>query len=141
MYERTESTPYVGPDVSYTTQGIAIIAIILVIAAAFAFAPPRDPSKVIPGVACSVLSETEVGTVLGTPVRLVPTTGTVCRYVATDGSTERSAIVVARRVLTPRPRVAYTVEVSEPDGGTQLAEIERVRLTQLIPRPGSIAQR
>ncbi len=139
MYERNYSEPYVGPNVPYSTQGLAIIAIIVAVVAAFAFAPPRDPSKVIPGVACSVLSETEISAVVGTPMRLSPTTGTVCRYVATQSDKERSVMVIARREVTPHPRVAYTVEVVEPERAAQLASHEKSRLVALIP--GHVAQR
>jgi len=107
--------------------------------AAFAFAPARDPSKVIPGVACSVLSESEIANVVGTPVRLSPTTGTVCRYVATESDKERAVTVIARREISPHPRVAYTVEVTEPQNEAQLASNERHRLVALIP--GHVAQR
>ena len=137
MYERNYSEPYVGPQVPYSTQGLSVIAIIVAILAAFAFAPARDPSKVIPGVACSVLSETEISSVVGTPVRLSPTTGTVCRYVSTESNTDRTVMVIARRELTPQPRVAYTVEVVEPS--PQLASDEKARLVALIP--GHVAQR
>jgi hypothetical protein len=137
MYERTYSDAYVAPNVPYSTQGLAIIAIILVIVAAFAFVPARDPSKVIPGVACSVMSETEIAAVVGSPVRLSPTTGTVCRYVATAGNTERSVLVIASREETPHPRLAYSVEVVEPNA--QLASNEQHRLMTLIP--GHLAQR
>jgi len=139
MYERNYSEPYVGPHIPYSTQGLSIIAIIVAVLAAFAFAPPRDPSKVIPGVACSVLSETEISSVVGTPMRLSPTTGSVCRYVGTESDKERSVVVIARRELTPHPRVAYTVEVVEPEHAVQLASHEKSRLVALIP--GHVAQR
>jgi hypothetical protein len=137
MYERNYSEPYVGPQVPYSTQGLAVITIIVAMLAAFAFVPARDPSKVIPGVACSVLSETEISSVVGTPVRLSPTTGTLCRYVATEASNERSVMVIATREVTPHPRVAYTVDVVEPS--PQLASYEKSRLVALIP--GHVAQR
>ena len=139
MYERNYAEPYVGPEVPYSTQGLAIIAIIVAVLAAFAFAPPRDPSKVIPGLACSVLSETEISAVVGTPMRLSPTTGTACRYMATEGNTERSVMVIAHRDVTPHPRVTYTVEVIEPEGDVQVASSEKGRLVALIP--GHVAQR
>ncbi len=139
MYERNYSEPYVGPQVPYSTQGLSVIAIIVAILAAFAFAPARDPSKVVPGVACSILSETEISAVVGTPMRLSPTTGTVCRYTATESDKERSVMVIARREVTPHPRVAYTVEVVEPQQDVQLASHEKSRLVALIP--GHVAQR
>ena len=137
MYDRSFSEAYVAPNVPYSTQGIAIIAIILAVVGAFAFVPARDPSKVIPGVACSVMSETEIGAVMGSPVRLSPTTGTVCRYVATEGDQERSVLVIAHREVTPHPRVAYAVEVVEPSA--QVASNEQHRLISMIP--GHLAER
>lgn len=139
MYERNYSEPYVGPQIPYPTQGLAVIAIIVAILAAFAFTPPRDPSKVIPGLACSVISETEISAVVGTPMRLSPTTGTVCRYVGTEAGKQHSVLVIARRELMPHPRVAYTVEVVEPERDVQLASNEESRLVALIP--GHVAQR
>lgn len=139
MYERNYSEPYVGPQIPYSTQALATIAIIVAVLAAFAFAPPRDPSKVIPGVACSVLSESEISAVVGATMRLSPTTGTVCRYVGTINDKERSVVVIARREISPHPRVAYTVEVVEPERDVQLASNEKSRLVALIP--GHVAQR
>ncbi|MGH7715258.1 MAG: hypothetical protein ACREML_04595, partial [Vulcanimicrobiaceae bacterium] len=121
----------------YSTQGLAAVAIILAIMAAFAFIPARDPSKVIPGIACSVISETAISAVLGAPVRLSPTTGSVCRYVATEGDEARSVFVIAHPEVTPYPRTAYQIEVVEPS--VQLASNERHRLLTLIP--GHLAER
>lgn len=114
-----------------------MVAIILAAMAAFAFVPARDPSKVIPGVACSVISEVEIGSVLGSPVRLSPSTGSVCRYVSTEGGSQRSVLVIAHRENTPQPRTAYRVEVVEPSA--QLASNEQHRLLTMIP--GHLAQR
>ncbi len=139
MYERNYTEPYVGPQIPYSTQGLAVVAIIVAMLAAFVFTTPRDPSKVIPGVACSVLSEAEISAVVGTPMRLSPTTGTVCRYVGTESDKDRSVVVIARREITPYPRVAYTVEVVEPEHHVQLASDEKERLVALIP--GHVAQR
>jgi hypothetical protein len=74
---------------------IAPLATFVALLALFAFAPPRDPTKVVPGIPCSVLSENEISAVLGSPMRLMPTSGAVCHYVAmTSGAP--SLFVVAR---------------------------------------------
>ena len=140
MYERNSIEPYSGPTVSASQQFIAIAAIIVAIFAAFMLAPARDTSKVVPGIACSVLSEAEITAVIGTPVQLLPTTGNVCRYVATAGQTERSVVVVAHRIDVPQPHMAYTIAVVEPQRDEAAAENERGRLAALIPKPG-IAQK
>src|ERR1700681_441830 len=41
------------------------LAIFVALFAMFAFAPPRDPTKVVPGMPCSVLSENDISAVLG----------------------------------------------------------------------------
>jgi hypothetical protein len=71
------------------------IALLLGLFAFLAFAPRRDPAQTIAGLPCSVVSENTAGQILGTPVRLLPTTGTICRYVSAKDS-ERSLYVVAR---------------------------------------------
>jgi len=76
------------------TATFVVIAIILI---SFILAPQRNPSELVRGVPCSVLSETEIGAVLGTHVQLEPTSGNICRYVSTDRSDERNLIVVAKR--------------------------------------------
>jgi len=141
MYERINPEPYAGPEPSNTTQGLAIIAIILAILLTIWFAPPRDPSKVVPGISCSVVSETQISAVMGTDMQLLPTSGSLCRYVATNSDVERSVIVVAHRVESPRPHNAFTVEVIEPISQGQSAQTERRRLVALIPRAGTIAVR
>ena len=76
---------------------LASVAIFVALFAMFAFAPPRDPTKVVPGIPCSVLSENDISTVLGAPMRLMPTSGAICQYVATTTSGAPSLFVVARR--------------------------------------------
>ena len=71
------------------------LAAFVALFAMFAFAPPRDPSKVVAGIPCSVLSENDISAVLGTPMRLMPTSGAICQYVSmTSGAP--SLFVVAR---------------------------------------------
>jgi hypothetical protein len=69
--------------------------------AALGFAPRNDPAKTIAGLPCSVVSENEASLVLGTTVRLLPSTGTLCRYVSTGAPLSRALIVVARREDEP----------------------------------------
>ncbi|HWT05406.1 MAG TPA: hypothetical protein VN224_06595, partial [Xanthomonadales bacterium] len=54
---------------------LAIFVALFAMFAMFAFAPPRDPTKVVPGIPCSVLSENDIGAVLGAQMRLMPTSG------------------------------------------------------------------
>jgi len=140
MYQRN-TEPFSGPNLSASQQFITITAIILAILAVMAFSPRRDTSKVVPGIACSVLSEAEIGAVIGTPVQLLPTTGNVCRYVATSSESERSVIVVAHRVDAPQPHLTYSVAVVEPQRDPGTAENERARLVALVPRGGNLAQK
>jgi hypothetical protein len=76
---------------------LASVAIFVALFAMFAFAPPRDPTKVVPGIPCSVLSENDISAVLGAQMRLMPTSGAICQYVATAASGAPSLFVVARR--------------------------------------------
>jgi hypothetical protein len=76
---------------------LASVAIFVALFAMFAFAPPRDPTKVVPGIPCSVLSENDISAVLGAPMRLMPTSGSICQYVSTATSGAPSLFVVARR--------------------------------------------
>ena len=78
-------------------KALAILATFVALAAMFAFAPPRDPTKVVPGIPCSVLSESDISAVLGAPMRLMPTSGTICQYISTTTSGTPSLFVVARR--------------------------------------------
>ena len=71
------------------------VALLLGLFAALGFAPRNDPAKTVAGLACSVVSENEASLVLGTRVRLLPSTGTLCRYVST-ASVAPSLFVVAR---------------------------------------------
>jgi len=72
-------------------------AILIALFAVLAFAAPfqHDPAKVVAGVPCSVLSEDDISAVLGEPMRLMPTSGTVCQYVATGAGTSRALFVIA----------------------------------------------
>ena len=72
------------------------VALLVVLFIAFAFAPARDPSKLVAGVPCSILSEQQIGAVFDAPMRLRPTDGTVCQYVSTDSHKQGMFFVIAR---------------------------------------------
>ena len=78
-------------------KALASLTIFVALFVMFAFAPPRDPTKVVPGIPCSVLSENDISAVLGAPMRLMPTSGAICHYVSTTASGAPSLFVVARR--------------------------------------------
>jgi hypothetical protein len=80
--------------------------VLLALIALFTFAVPRDPTKVVTGLPCSVLSEASVSAAFDTEMRLMPTTGTVCRYVATGGGSSRSLVVIARGGTSLPPATA-----------------------------------
>lgn len=74
----------------------AAAALLLIVAfAVFGYVAPSDPriARLTP---CAVLSEQQVSDVFGQPMRLMPTSGAVCHYVATNGADQSSLFVVAR---------------------------------------------
>lgn len=101
LYAKTLSSyhglNYQDPDPSELKRAAMATVILVALFAMFAFAPPRDPTKVVAGIPCSVLSENEVGAVLGAPMRLMPTDGTICHYASTANGPSRALFVVARR--------------------------------------------
>ena len=88
-------------DPSEFRKSAVATAILVALFALLGFAPHRDPTKVVAGVPCSVLSEKAVGSVLGTTVQLMPTNGTVCQYVSTGADGPRSMFVIARHDTHP----------------------------------------
>src|SRR5471030_3168270 len=82
---------------------IATAALVAIFGLLF-FAPRNDPSKVIAGIPCSIISENAIASVVGSPVRLMPTNGTTCEYVPTGSSAQRSVFVIAHQ---DSPTVAY----------------------------------
>ena len=136
MYSRPSYDPNAGLDVSKSTQGVAAIAIILLIVAALAFAPPRDPSKVVAGIPCSVIPETGISLVLGTPMRLLPTTGTVCRYISTTKDPQRTVLVIAQQ---GEPRT-YKVVVIAPKSDANVIAAQQARLTNLVRGAQAVAR-
>ncbi|MBV9409272.1 MAG: hypothetical protein JO164_10655 [Candidatus Eremiobacteraeota bacterium] len=85
------------PDSLELQRAIIAIAVMIAAVVAFlAFAPPRDPSKVVSAYPCSVLSETQISAVMGAPMRLMPTSGSVCQYASTTGNENHTLFVIAR---------------------------------------------
>ena len=80
---------------------VAVVTLLALLFVAFALAAPHDPSRPERGVACSILSEMNVSTVLGTQMQLMPTNGTVCRYVAAGRRDAPTVFIVARHDLQP----------------------------------------
>jgi hypothetical protein len=76
-------------------RAVAATVLLIALFSIFVFGPRHDPTKVVAGVPCSVLSEEQISDVLGAPMRMLPTSGTVCQYVATT-SGSRSLFVIAR---------------------------------------------
>lgn len=141
-------------DAADLTRAGVCVAITLAVAGFFAAAPPRDPSKVVSGLPCSVLSEQAIGNALGTTVQLMPTSGTVCQYVATEGDVPRSVFVVAHRdsaspsaasssggSLSVRSGAhAYTVTIVQPSSDPQQIRADELRLARMMPH-AVVAQR
>jgi hypothetical protein len=73
------------------------IAVIVALCVLLAFAPKRDATKVVRGMPCSILSETEISAALGAPMLLMPTSGAVCRYVSTGSTATPTLFVIARQ--------------------------------------------
>ena len=53
----------------------------------------HDPDRLVPGVPCSILTEDQVGSILGGPVRLMPTDGQTCIYASTGEAPAREVLV------------------------------------------------
>lgn len=93
--------------------GIASVAIVIAALALFIFGPRHDPTKVVAGIPCSVLSETDIGAALGTPMQLMPSDGTICRYVPTDPSRTHTLYIIAQHGIVPSD--ATTISGTAPD--------------------------
>jgi hypothetical protein len=100
------------------------IALLAIFGVLFLFAPPADPSKVVAGLPCSVLSENAISAVFGTTMRLMPTSGTVCHYVATQTSSDVSLFVIAHRETH---KVTFDV-VPRPANGFAQTKLVRLAL-------------
>jgi len=86
-----------GEDRAKTKKASIAAGITIALLALLFFAPRNDPAKVVAGIPCSVLSENTIGSVIESPVRLMPTSGTTCEYVPTDGRAQRTVFVIAHR--------------------------------------------
>jgi hypothetical protein len=122
-------------DISPKRAGIAALVLVAMFSI-FAFAPPRDHSKTVHGLPCSVLSEDEIGAVLGTPVQLMPTSGAVCRYVSTANGPSRSVFVIAHGGA-PRSYAFHVVPQSANDA---VAAADETRLQRLVRRQVAAAR-
>jgi hypothetical protein len=141
--------------------GIASIAIVIAALALCIFGPHHDPTKVVVGIPCSVISEAEIGATLGTPVQLMPSDGTICRYVPTDPRHTHTLYVVAQRGIVPSdattisdsaaaasPAVTvrtgarrYTLRVVPAGPDTRATHTAELRLAKLVQRPVIAANR
>jgi len=135
--------------------GIASVVIVIAALALCIFGPRHDPTKVVIGMPCSVLSEAEIGATLGTPMQLMPSDGTICRYVPTDPRHTHTLYIIAQRGIVPSdattipepasassPAVTvrtgtrrYTVRIvpAAPDSAASYAA--EMRLAKLVQRP------
>lgn len=104
------------PDPTETKRAVAAIAILVALFSLLAFARPHDPTKVVSGVPCSVLSERDISAVLETEMRLMPTSGTICQYVSTGTASSRTLFVIARHDTTVPASIARE-SVSVPHVG------------------------
>src|ERR1035437_501408 len=93
-------------DAGLKARVFGAIAVIVALCVLLAFAPKRDATKVVRGMPCSILSETEISAALGAPMLLMPTSGAVCRYVST-GSTATLFVIARQDTALPSP-VAQT---------------------------------
>jgi hypothetical protein len=106
---------YANDDPGEARKALIATAILIALFVLLMFAPRHDPTKVAAGIPCSVLSESAIGSVLGTQYQLMPTSGTTCQYVATDSNTHRTLFVVARR--DPNAPAALAGEEGTPVNG------------------------
>jgi hypothetical protein len=77
-------------------RSVAAALLLIALFALFAYVAPNDPTKVLSHAPCSVVSEQQVSDVLGTPMRLLPTSGAVCQYASTSGEPAPTLFVIAR---------------------------------------------
>lgn len=119
--------------------GIASVAIVIAALALCIFGPRHDPTKVVVGIPCSVLSETEIGAALGTPMQLMPSDGTICRYVPTNSGHTHTLYIIAQRGIVPSE--ATTISDTAP-GASPAVTVRTgsrryiVRIVPAAPNPG-----
>ena len=94
------------PDSPTIARVLGAIGAVVALCLVFVFAPRHDATKVVTGMPCSVLSEAEISRALGTQMRLMPTSGAVCRYVSTGMTAAPSLFVIARHDPTEPPSIA-----------------------------------
>jgi hypothetical protein len=106
MFAYHDLSLYGASEPGDVKRAAAATFVLLGLVALFTFAAPRDPTKVVAGLPCSVLSEASVSATFDTEMRLMPTTGTVCHYVATGNGSSRSLFVTARGGTSLPPSTA-----------------------------------
>jgi len=142
-----------GDDRTHLRRALAALALFAGFVALFAFAPPDDPTKVVAGLPCSVLSENEVAGVVGTPMRLMPTSGAICHYLPSQTESDAAVFVVAHHDASlsgrlPNGAVAvhagpyvYTIAVVGRDAARPAPSDAAQRLAKLVQRPIIAANR
>ena len=121
----------------------ASVALLLLVGlfALLAMMPKRDPTKVVAGIPCSIVSESQVGDVFGMRMRLMPTEGTICHYVAANTSQQADLFVIATSsdepstaVLRVKPAPAFAHRgslkyefVAMPEGADAATAVARER--------------
>jgi hypothetical protein len=141
--------------------GIASVVIVIAALALCVFGPRHDPTKVVVGMPCSVLSEAEIGATLGTPMQLMPSDGTICRYVPTDPRHTHTLYIIAQRGIVPSdatvladsasaasPAVTvrtgtrrYTVRIVPAAPDSRAVYATEMRVAKLVQRPVIAANR
>jgi hypothetical protein len=141
---------YEPPEKMDFLRASAALLLLVGLFALLALLPKRDPTKVVSELPCSVVTETQVGDVFGTRMRLMPTEGTICHYVAANTSQQDDLFVIAlteggasaapRTDAQPAPvfvrRGARTYEfVAVPNGLDAISAMSREhRLASLVTR-------
>lgn len=162
MYERYPEQSIERDDASKSALAIATFVLAAIIFAAFALAP-RDSGKLVKGVSCSVITEREISSILGTQMRMLAPSGNVCRYVST-GEESSTLTVIARQ--NPRPPAewgemqtdslhlvghdgalyvrsgdkSYILMLSQPGQSSQAVTDGELRLAAFVRYPGVIAR-
>ena len=128
-------------------HAIAAVALLVAFIALVAFAPPDDQTKVVSSLPCSILSERDVGSVVGAHVRLMPTNGTICHYVPTGTGGASAVFVVAHRDVSLPARVpaggvalqasghVYTIVVVPREAGRTATPADAQRLAKMVQHP------
>ena len=86
---------YPAPERHDSVRATAAILLLIGLFALLAVLPKRDPTKVVSSLRCSIVSESQVSQVFGIRMRLMPTEGDVCHYVASNTSQQADLFVVA----------------------------------------------